>query len=77
MRRVSYVWAFAAAACFAGAVEVVAPVFPALLLTAPLTLAIAQIPAERRRAEAPRTPRPPRSELDRHLERRARRGEAD
>lgn len=82
MRRIPYGWALAAAVCLAAASELVVPVVPAMLLAVLLTLLVAQVPLPARR-EGPRTQRPPRSELDRHLERRARharrarRGEAD
>lgn len=76
MRRVGYAWALAAAVCLAAAAELVAPVLPGGSVTALLTVLVAQVPLPPRR-EPPLTERPPRSELDRHLERRARRGEAD
>ncbi|HWL38086.1 MAG TPA: hypothetical protein VNQ77_18005 [Frankiaceae bacterium] len=76
MRRLSYVWAAAFAGCLSAAAEVAAPVVPALMLVPLLTLLLAQLPLPAR-AERPRTQRPPRSELDRHLSRRASRGEAE
>lgn len=78
MRRVPYVWALAVATCLTSAAEYVAPVTPELPVGALLTLLVAQVPLPaRREPEQPLTARPRRSELDRHLERRARRGEAD
>ena len=77
MRRIPYGWALAAAVCLAAAAELAVPVVPAVPLAALLTLVIGQVPLPPRR-EGPRTQRPARSELDRHLERRARRSrEAD
>jgi hypothetical protein len=76
VQRISYAWALAAAACLAAAVELVAPVMPGLLLTALLTLLVAQVPVPPPRSpQPPLTRRPRRSELDRHLERRVRRSE--
>ena len=72
MRTLGYGWALAAGGCFAAAAHLVAPPVPGLLLTAPLTLALAQFPLERRRHGGPRTTRPRRSELRRYLERRPR-----
>jgi hypothetical protein len=66
-----YGWALAAAGCFAAAAHVLAPAVPGLLLTAPLTLGLAQLPLERRGHGGPRTTRPRRSELRRHLDRRS------
>lgn len=77
MRRVPYAWALPAAAVVSAVVEVVVPVVPALLLTLMLTLLLAQAPLPARRPR-PLLPRTPRSELQRHLDRRMRRGrEAD
>ena len=76
VRRLSYVWAAAVAVCLSTVAEVAAPVVPALLLVPLLTLVLGQVPL-RARAERPRTQRPQRSELDRHLSRRASRGEAE
>lgn len=78
MRRVSYGWALVAAVCLAAATELTVPVVPSGLLAVALTLLIAQVPLPAKRpVEKPLTQRPVRSELDRHLSRRARRGEAD
>jgi len=78
MRRISYAWAAAAATCLAGAAELTFPVVPAVMLGALLTLLIAQVPVpEPRRPEPPLTRRRERSELQRHLDRRARRSEGD
>ena len=72
-----YAWALVTAACSAAVAETVAPVVPALLLTVTLTLLLAQAPLPARKPR-PVTPRLPRSELQRHLDRRMRRGrEAD
>ena len=76
MRKVSYAWALVTAVCLAAVAEWLTPVTPAVLLTALLTLLVAQLPLPRR-PEPPLTRRPARSELDRHLERRVRGGEAD
>ena len=76
MRKVSYAWALAVAVCLAAVAEWLAPVTPAVLVTALLALLVAQVPLPRR-PEPPLTRRPARSELDRHLERRVRGGEAD
>ena len=79
MRRVSYVWALAAAACLTAAAELVAPVTPVLPVVALLTVLVAQVPLPDP-PEEPLTRRHRRSELDRHLDQRARRargGEAD
>lgn len=78
MRRVSYVWAAVVAGCLTATAELTLPPTPAAPLFALLTLLIAQVPLpSRRRSERPLTSRHPRSELARHLDRRARRGEAD
>jgi hypothetical protein len=68
VRTVSYGWALVAAVCLAAAAELAAPVVPALLLVPMLALLLAQVPVPARRRGAPLTQRPPRSELDRHLE---------
>ncbi|HVF06278.1 MAG TPA: hypothetical protein VNA20_15660 [Frankiaceae bacterium] len=72
MRRVSYAWALAAAACVAGAAELATPVTPGVPLAALLTVLVAQVPLPKP-PEEPLTQRPPRSELDRHLDQRVRR----
>lgn len=72
MRRISYGWALAAAICLTAAAELVAPVVPTVPLGALLTILIAQVPVPPPRPEQPRTERPPRSELQRHLDRRTR-----
>jgi hypothetical protein len=73
MRRVGYAYAAVAAVCVAAGVEYAAPVVPALLLALVLTLALAQLPLPSLPARPERrlTPRPRRSELRRHLDRRA------
>jgi hypothetical protein len=72
MHRISYGWAVAAAGCLTAAAELVAPVVPGLTLIALLTILIAQVPVPAPRPEQPRTERPPRSELERHIDRRIR-----
>jgi hypothetical protein len=72
---VSYAWAAGIAVPSAAAVWAAVPAVPPLPLAALLTLVVAQVPLPKRR-ERPLYPRR-RSELDRHLERRVRRGEAD
>ena len=73
MRRIGYGWAVAAAGCLTAAAKLTVPVVPVPTLGALLTLLIAQIPVPPPAPpERPRTERPPRSELDRHLERRSR-----
>ena len=77
MSRVPYAWALPAAAVLSATAEVVVPVVPARLLAVALTLLLAQAPLPARRPR-PLLPRTPRSELQRHLDRRMRRGrEAD
>ncbi len=73
MRRVGYAYAAVAAACIAAAAEEAAPVVPGLLLALVLTLAFAQLPLPSLPARPERrlTHRPRRSELRRHLDRRA------
>jgi hypothetical protein len=67
-----YAWAAVAAVCAAAVVEQAAPrVVPAVLLALLLTLMLAQVPLPRR-LEDRCTPRPRRSELHRHLNRRIR-----
>ena len=78
MRKVSYAWALAVATCLTAVAEWRTPVTPELPLAALLTVLIAQLPLpRRRRPDPPRSRRPARSELERHLDRRVRGGEAD
>jgi hypothetical protein len=73
VRRLGYRWAAAAAVCFAVAGRVLSPHVPVLTLAAALALALAQLPVELPERRRPTTRRARRSELARHLERRARR----
>ena len=74
VRRVSYAWALGIAVPAAGVAHLAAPALPGVPVAALLTLVLAQVPLPSR-PEAPLTQRHPRSELNRHLERRRR--EAD
>ena len=75
VRRLSYAWAAGIAVPASVAAWAFEPALPPVPLAALLTLVLGQVPLPPRR-EGPLYPRR-RSELDRHLERRVRRGEAD
>ena len=75
VRRVPYAWAAVVAMPSAAGLWAYAPEVPPVPAAALLTLLVAQVPLPKRR-ERPLNPRR-RSELDSHLERRIRRGEAD
>ncbi|HEX8004516.1 MAG TPA: hypothetical protein VF519_17645 [Mycobacteriales bacterium] len=74
MRRVPYACAAAVAVPLAVLARLVEPAVPPVPAAALLTLVLAQVPLPSR--SEPLHPRR-RSELDRHLDRRVRRGEAD
>ena len=75
VRRLSYAWAAGIAVPAAVLAWAAEPAVPPVPVAAMLTLVLAQVPLPPRR-EGPLHPRR-RSELDRHLDRRVRRGEAD
>ena len=72
MGRIAYRFALPAAVCLAAAARIVVPVVPVVTLAALLTLLIGQIKVPLPRVE-PHAPRPRRSELAKHLDRRTRR----
>jgi hypothetical protein len=74
VRKLSYAWAAGLAVPAAALAWTVESAVPPVPVAALLTLVLAQVPLPKR--SEPLHPRR-RSELDRHLDRRVRRGEAD